>query len=315
MTAARRIRRVLLYTILVVAALFFLFPVYVLVITSLKSYSEVNLSTMWIPPTQLSLDSFREAWSGNAEKGMQGLSGNFWNSMKLVIPGTILATIVGSINGYVLAKWKFRGADILFPLLLFGMFIPYQSILIPLVSLLQVWTATVSGPWIQAILSWQVPGFLSWLPPFLANYIPAYGTTGGLVLIHAVYGIPITTLIFRNSFTSIPTEMVEAGKIDGANFFQIYRHILFPLSIPATVVVVIWEFTSIWNEFLFAVVLANSASVQPITVALNNLAGSYIVEWNVQMAGALMAAMPTLLLYILLGRYFMRGLLAGALKG
>ena len=315
MTVARRFRRGILYAILILAAIFFLFPVYILIITSLKSYSDVNLSTMWIPPTQLSLDSFREAWSGNAAKGMQGLSRNFWNSMKLVIPGTVLATIVGSVNGYVLAKWKFRGADILFPLILFGMFIPYQSILIPLVSLLQVWTTAVSGHWINALMDMQVPAFLSWLPPFLANYIPAYGTTGGLVVIHAVYGIPITTLIFRNSFTSIPTEMVEAGKIDGANFFQIYRYILFPLSIPATVVVVIWEFTSIWNEFLFAVVLANKASVQPITVALNNLAGSYIVEWNVQMAGALLAAMPTLLLYILLGRYFMRGLLAGALKG
>jgi glucose/mannose transport system permease protein len=316
MTGARLVRRILIYVILVVAAIFFLFPVYLLIATSLKSYSEVNLSSMWGLPTHLSLDSFREAWLGNISKGMmQGLSGNFWNSMKLVIPGTILATFVGAVNGYVLSKWKFRGADIVFPLILFGMFIPYQSILIPLVSLLQVWTRAVAGPWIQSILSWPVPDWLAWFPPFLANYIPAYGTTGGLVLIHVIYGIPITTLIFRNSFTSIPTELVEAGKIDGASFIGIFRYILFPLSIPAIVVVVIWEFTSIWNEFLFAVVLANNASVQPITVALNNLAGSYIVEWNVQMAGALMAAMPTLLLYILLGRYFMRGLLAGALKG
>jgi glucose/mannose transport system permease protein len=315
MTGARLVRRVIIYAILVVAAVFFLFPVYVLIVTSLKSYSDVNLATMWNPPSHLSLESFREAWLGNISKGMQGLSGNFWNSMKLVIPGTILATLVGSVNGYVLSKWKFRGADIIFLLILFGMFIPYQSILIPLVSLLQVWTRAVSGPWIQGILAWQVPPWLAWFPPFLANYIPAYGTTGGLVLIHAIYGIPITTLIFRNSFTAIPTELVEAGKIDGASFFGIFRYILLPLSIPAVVVVVIWEFTSIWNEFLFAVVLANNASVQPITVALNNLAGSYIVEWNVQMAGALMAAMPTLLLYILLGRYFMRGLLAGALKG
>jgi glucose/mannose transport system permease protein len=315
MTGARLVRRILIYVILVVASVFFLFPVYLLIVTSLKSYSEVNLSSMWTPPIHLSLESFREAWLGNIAKGMQGLSGNFWNSMKLVIPGTIVATLVGSVNGYVLSKWKFRGADIIFLLILFGMFIPYQSILIPLVSLLQVWTRAVAGPWIQSILAWPVPGWLGWFPPFLANYIPAYGTTGGLVLIHVIYGIPITTLIFRNSFTAIPTELVEAGKIDGASFIGIFRYILFPLSIPSIVVVVIWEFTSIWNEFLFAVVLANNASVQPITVALNNLAGSYIVEWNVQMAGALMAAMPTLLLYILLGRYFMRGLLAGALKG
>jgi glucose/mannose transport system permease protein len=315
MTGARLVRRIALYGTLIVAAIFFLFPVYLLIVTSLKSYAEVNLATMWKPASILSLDSFREAWFGNPAKGTQGLSVNFWNSMKLVIPGAILATMVGAVNGYVLSKWKFRGADVIFPMILFGMFIPYQSILIPLVSLLQVWTRVVSGPWIQAILAWQVPPWLGWFPPFLANYVPAYGTTGGLVLVHVVYGIPITTLIFRNSFTTIPTELVEAGKIDGASFIGIFRWILFPLSIPAIVVVLIWEFTSIWNDFLFAVVLANNSNVQPITVALNNLAGSYIVEWNVQMAGALMAAMPTLLLYILLGRYFMRGLLAGALKG
>jgi glucose/mannose transport system permease protein len=315
MKGTRLIWRILIYAVLIVAAAFFLFPVLLLLATSFKSYSEVNLATMWNPPSHLSLDSFREAWFGNPAKGTRGLSINFWNSMKLVIPGTILATMVGAVNGYVLSKWKFRGADVLLPLILFGMFIPYQSILIPLVSLLQVWTVGVAGPWIRAILAWPVPFWLSWFPPFLANYVPAYGTTGGLVLIHVIYGIPITTLIFRNSFTAIPTELVEAGKIDGASFFGIFRHILLPLSIPSIVVVVIWEFTAIWNEFLFAVVLANNASVQPITVALNNLAGSYIVEWNVQMAGALMAAMPTLLLYILLGRYFMRGLLSGALKG
>jgi glucose/mannose transport system permease protein len=315
MTTSQRLRRAAIYAILCMAALFFLFPVYLLIVTSFKSYAEVNLSSMWNLPGGLSLDSFREAWFGNPAKGMQGLSGNFFNSMKLVIPGTIIATFVGSINGYILSKWKFRGSDIIFPLILFGMFIPYQSILIPLVSLLQVWTTGVAGGWIQGILAWQVPAWLAWLPPMLANYVPAYGTTGGLVMIHVIYGIPITTLIFRNAYTSIPTELVEAGKIDGANIVGIYRHILLPLTIPSIVVVVIWEFTSIWNEFLFAVVLANKAEVQPITVALNNLAGSYIVEWNVQMAGALMAALPTLLLYILLGRYYLRGLLAGALKG
>jgi glucose/mannose transport system permease protein len=295
--------------------MFFLLPVYVLVVTSLKSYAEVNLATMWDLPHSFSLESFREAWLGSAAKGTQGLANNFGNSLKLALPGTILSAFVGSLNGYVLAKWKFRGADVIFPLLLFGMFIPYQSVLIPLVSLLQVWTRNVAAAWIRAVLAWDVPAFLSWLPAQVANYIPAYGTIGGLVLVHVVYGIPITTLIFRNYYTAIPNELVEAGKIDGANFFGLYRHVLFPLSVPAFVVVLIWQFTSIWNEFLFAVVITNRAEVQPITVALNNLAGSFIVEWNVQMAGALMAALPTLLVYIILGRYFMRGLLAGALKG
>jgi glucose/mannose transport system permease protein len=135
------------------------------------------------------------------------------------------------------------------------------------------------------------------------------------VLVHVIYGIPITTLIFRNYYAEIPDELIEAGKIDGADFGTIYRHILFPLSLPAFVVVIIWQFQSVWNEFLFATVITNRAEVQPITVALNNLAGSFIVEWNVQMAGSLMAALPTLLIFVILGRYFMRGLLAGSLKG
>ena len=315
MTASRTLSRAAIYAILIAAALFFLLPVYVLVTTSLKSYAEVNLATMWNLPGALSLDSFREAWLGDAAKGTQGLANNFWNSVKLAIPGTVISTLLGSINGYILAKWKFKGANVIFPLILFGMFIPYQSVLIPLVSLLQVWTRNVAGDWVQAVRAWNVPEVLNWLPPLIANYIPAYGTIGGLVLVHVVYGIPITTLIFRNYYASIPDELVEAGKIDGAGFFGIYRRILIPLSVPAFVVVLIWQFTSIWNEFLFAVVIANRAEVQPMTVALNNLAGSFIVEWNVQMAGALIAALPTLLIYIILGRYFMRGLLAGALKG
>ena len=163
--------------------------------------------------------------------------------------------------------------------------------------------------------AWQAPAYLGWWKWLVLTYTPAYGSIGGLVLAHVIYGIPITTLIFRNYYTEIPNELVEASKIDGASFGGIYRYILFPLSLPAFLVVIIWQFQSIWNEFLFATVITNKAEVQPITVALNNLAGSYIVEWNVQMAGALLAALPTLLIFIILGRYFMRGLLAGSLKG
>jgi glucose/mannose transport system permease protein len=315
MSAARLVSRMMIYLILALAAAFVLVPVYVLVVTSFKSYAEINLATMWNLPTRLSLDSFKEAWLGNAVKGTRGLGPNFWNSIKLVVPATAFSTILGSMNGYIFAKWKFKGSNVIFPLMLFGMFIPYQSVLIPLVSLLQVWTRLAAGGWIRALLAWQVPASLSWLPPLLANYVPAYGTIGGLALAHIIYGLPITTLIIRNYYQGIPTELVEASKIDGAGFLGIYRHILFPLSVPAFVVVLIWQFTQIWNEFLFAYVITNKAEVQPITVALNNLAGSYIVEWNVQMAGALLAAIPTLLIYIVLGRYFMRGLLAGSLKG
>jgi glucose/mannose transport system permease protein len=282
--------RVLIYAVLIAFAVFYLLPVYVLLITGMKSFAEVSLSRMWELPSGLHFDSFVKAWrGGQAAEGFGdlarfgGLGKNFMNSVYLAVPATILSAMLGSVNGYVLAKWKFRGSDVLFPLLLFGMFIPYQSILIPLMQ-------TISR-------------------------MGLYGTIPGLIFVHVVYGIPITTLIFRNYYAAVPTELVEAARIDGANIFGIYRHVLFPLSAPGFVVVLIWQFTSIWNDFLFAVTMVGNPEVQPITVALNNLAGSLIVEWNVQMAGALLAALPTLLVYIFLGRYFMSGLMAGSLKG
>ncbi len=275
--------RVLIYAALILAAAFYLLPVYVLVVTGMKSFQEVSLARMWDLPSGLHFDSFAKAWFGKSSEGIRGLSGNFMNSVYLAVPATLLSAALGSMNGYVLAKWKFKGSNVLFPLMLFGMFIPYQSILIPLVQVLQK--------------------------------MHLYGSLWGLIFVHVVYGIPITTLIFRNYYAEIPNELVEAAKIDGASILGIYRYILFPISMPGFVVVMIWQFTSIWNDFLFGVIVTSRPAVQPITVALNNMAGSYIVEWNVQMAGALMAAIPTLLIYILLGRYFMRGLLAGSLKG
>lgn len=275
--------RVLIYVLLVLAALFYLLPVYLLIITGMKSFAEVSLATMWNLPSGLHFDSYIKAWFGQESAGIRGLSSNFINSVLLAIPATLGSAILGSMNGYILSKWKFRGADLVFTLMLFGMFIPYQSILIPLVRTLQA--------------------------------MDLYGKLTGLIFVHIVYGIPITTLIFRNYYAAIPTELLEAAKIDGAGLLGIYRHIMFPISMPGFVVVMIWQFTSVWNDFLFGVIVTSRPNVQPITVALNNMAGSYIVEWNVQMAGSILAALPTLLVYILLGRYFMRGLLAGSLKG
>ena len=283
-----RWQRVVLYAVLVAFAIFYLMPVYVLIATGLKSFAEANLNRMWDLPKGLHFDSYIKAWFGSEAEGFRGLNVNFMNSVYLTVPATIISALWGSINGYILAKWKFRGSDVLFPLLLFGMFIPYQSILIPLMQTLQ--KINLFG-------------------------VKFYGSIPGLILAHVIYGIPITTLIFRNYYAGIPTELVEAARIDGANIFGIYRHVLFPLSVPGFVVVMIWQFTSIWNDFLFAATVTSNPATQPITVGLNNLAGSYIVEWNVQMAGALMTALPTLLVYIFLGRYFMRGLMAGSLKG
>jgi glucose/mannose transport system permease protein len=276
-SAASRIRwrKLLQYLVMVAVAIFFLLPVYLLIITSLKSFDQVSLSRMWDLPQGISFESFARAW--------EVMGQSFVNSVMLVIPATVISCLLGSLNGYVLSKWRFPGSEVLFSLILFGMFIPYQSVLVPLVTTLRT--------------------------------MNLYGSIPGLVLVHVVYGIPITTLIFRNYYAGVPTEMVEAGKIDGADFFGIYRHIIFPLSIPGFVVVAIWQFTSIWNEFLFGLIITNAPEKRPVTVALQNLSGSQYTQWNVQMAGALMVALPTLLVYIFLGRYFLKGLLAGSVKG
>jgi glucose/mannose transport system permease protein len=260
--------------ILLLAAACFLLPLYVMLITGLKSFQEVSLATMWRLPEGLHLDNFAAAF--------RQLRPHLVNSIVLTVPAAAGSAILGALNGFVLSKWRFRGSDAVFTLLLFGMFIPYQSILIPLVQFMQK--------------------------------INLYGGVPGLILVHIVYGIPITTLIFRNYFATVPTELIESARVDGAGLLSIFGRIMLPLAPPAFAVVLIWQFTNVWNEFLFAIVLTRPSS-WPVTVALNNLAGSQIVEWNVQMAGALLAALPTLLVYVLLGRYFVRGLMAGAVKG
>lgn len=269
----RSARKAWVYIPLTMMALFYLVPMFVMLNTGFKSFDEVSLRTMWNLPAGLSFDNFRAAW--------EALRPNLWNSVMIVVPAATISSILGSINGFVLAKWKFRGANVIFPILLFGMFIPYQAVLIPLVS-------------------------------FMSN-IGLAGGTWGLVMVHVIYGIPITTLIFRNYYATIPETLIEAAKIDGAGIFGTYTRIMLPLAIPAFVVVYIWQFTSAWNDFLFAVVLTDTEH-WPVTVALNNLAGSQIIAWNIQMAASFLAAVPTLLIYIFLGRYFLRGMMSGALK-
>jgi len=262
-----------LYVPLILLAIFYLLPMYVMLVTGFKSFAEIDLKTMWDLPKGISFDNYIEAF--------KNLAPSLKNSFIMVIPATLISSMLGSLNGFILAKWKFRGSDIIFPFILFGMFIPYQSIIIPLVQ-----------------------------------FMSAAGIKGlaGLTLAHIIYGIPITTLTFRNYYASLPQELLEAAKIDGADMLKIYRLILLPISIPSFVVVLIWQFTSAWNDFLFAVILTGN-SEWPITVALNNMAGSQIISRNVQMAESLLAALPTLLVYVFLGRYFLRGLLAGSLKG
>ncbi len=266
--------RWVIYLLLGFAVLFYLLPVYLVIVTSLKAPADIQLATTWQLPETWHWQSYATAWETFAPKLL--------NSLILAVSATAGAALLGSLNGYVLSKWRFPGANIVFPLILFGMFIPYQSVLIPLFQ-------------------------------FLRN-IGLYGSLAGLILAHIVYGLPITTLIFRNFYAEIPDEMLEAAKIDGGGFFSIYVRIIFPLSVSGFVVVLIWQFTQVWNEFLFAVTLTRQSS-QPITVALANLAGGQAVDWNLPMAGSILAALPTLLIYIVLGRYFIRGLLAGSVKG
>ncbi|MGQ9778492.1 MAG: carbohydrate ABC transporter permease [Bacillota bacterium] len=260
---------------LTVAAVLYLVPVYVLLVTSLKSMAEVSRTSVWALPRRPTLKAFREA--GRA------LAPGLKNSVLLTIPATIISSFLGSLNGFALGKLRFKGADLVFAIILFGMFLPYQVVLIPLVRLLMRYRL--------------------------------YGNILGLIVTHIVYGLPITTLMFRNYYTSIPGELLEAARIDGAGLATFYRRILLPLSVPGFLVAVIWQFTNIWNDFLFAVTITNDPRSQPVTVALQGLAGSLVARWHVQMAGALLAALPTLVVYIFLGRYFIRGLLSGSLKG
>jgi glucose/mannose transport system permease protein len=265
----------LILIFLLFCTIFFLMPIYVMVVTGLKQSQNVSLSTMWNLPVPLSGGGFLEAW--------RRLYPNMGNSLQLTIPATVFSSILGAVNGYIFAKWKFRGANTLFALLVFGMFIPYQSILIPLIQFLE--------------------------------QLKLYGTVWGLVLVHVIYGLPICSLIFRNFFANIPDELVEAARIDGAGVVRTFWFVMLPLALPAFVVVGIFQFTNVWNDFLFGVTILPNPNSQPVTVALNNLSGSFSVDWNVVMAGAVIVALPTALIYILLGRFFVRGLLAGSVKG
>ena len=268
-------KNVIIYFFLIVFLILFLVPIYVLIVTSSKSFSDISIATMWNLPKVPNLEGFFYAFSK--------LKGNILNSLYVTIPATLISALWGSWNGYILSKWKFRGSDVLFTLILFGMFIPHQVILIPLVTVLRS--------------------------------IRLYGSIPGLILTHVIYGISITTLIYRNYYVGVPDEMIDAARIDGANLFGIYSHIMFKVGAPAFAVASIYQFTSIWNDFLFALVVTPNPRIQPVTVALANLAGSYYVEWNTQMAGALILTIVPVIVYIFLGRYFIKGLLAGSVKG
>ena len=284
-TTTHKLYKGLFIALLLTFALVYLGPLYVMLTTSFRGIEEIRNGNILALPEALNGSAWSKAWSSACTGGdCYGLAPYFWNSMRIVLPAVFISTVIGALNGYVLSQWRFKGSNFLFGALLFGCFIPFQVILLPMAKL------------------------LAWLG--LANTVP------GLVLVHVIYGLAFTTLFFRNYYVGIPSELVRAARLDGAGFFAIFRHVFLPLSTPIVVVSVIWQFTQIWNDFLFGVVYSGPGT-QPITVALNNLVNTSMggKEYNVDMAAAVIAALPTLVVYLVAGKYFVRGLTAGAVKG
>jgi glucose/mannose transport system permease protein len=279
------IGRIALYAVLAAFAIAFLLPVYVMVVNSFKPLDEIRTGNLMSLPMDWTIAPWLSAWS-TAQIGVQptGLRPFFINSFLLVVPAVVLSTLIGALNGYILTQFQFRGAHLMFAAMLFSVFIPFQIVLIPMAKTL---------------------GFLG-----LA------GTVKGLIFVNTVYGIGFTTLFFRNYYAAFPNELIRSARMDGAGFFGVLMRILLPNSAPIIVVTVIWQFTNIWNEFLFGASFSDFSSY-PLTVALNNLVNSStgVKEYNVHFAGAFIAAIPTLVVYLISGKYFVRGLMAGSVKG
>lgn len=277
-------RRIMLYGFLVIAALYWLMPLYVMVVTSVKGMPEIRLGNIFLPPLEVTTEPWAKAWS-SACTGLycEGLQAGFWNSVKILIPSVVVSVFLSALNGYVLSFWRFKGCDVFFTILLFGAFIPYQIMLYPLVILLRE--------------------------------LQLFSTLGGIVLVHTIFGMPILTLLFRNYFATVPIELFKAARIDGAGFWRIFLSIMLPMSVPIMVVAIVMQATGIWNDFLFGVIYAGSDNL-PMTVQLNNIVNSNqgVKEYNVNMAATLLTAAVPLLIYFISGKYFIRGITAGAVK-
>jgi glucose/mannose transport system permease protein len=278
-------RNILLYGTLIVIAAYYLLPLYVMVVTSLKGMPEIRLGNIFAPPVEITFQPWVKAWA-QACTGLNcdGLSRGFWNSVRITVPSVILSIAIASVNGYALANWKFKGSETFFTILIFGAFIPYQVMLYPIVILLRE--------------------------------IGLYGTLWGLILVHTIFGMPILTLLFRNYFTSVPEELFKAARVDGAGFWTIYLKIMVPMSLPIFVVAIILQVTGIWNDFLFGVIYTKP-DTYPMTVQLNNIVNSVqgVKEYNVNMAATLLTGLVPLIVYFISGKLFVRGIAAGAVKG
>ncbi|MEJ5902745.1 carbohydrate ABC transporter permease [[Ochrobactrum] teleogrylli] len=276
---------VMLYSILFVAAVYYLLPLYVMVVTSLKGMPEIRLGNIFAPPVEVTFEPWVKAWS-QACTGLycEGIRAGFWNSVKITVPSVIVSIAIASVNGYALANWKFKGSEIFFSVLLFGAFIPYQVMLYPLV--------------------------------IITRELGIFGTLAGVVFVHTIFGMPILTLLFRNYFAALPPELFKAARVDGAGFWRIFFQIMLPMSFPIFVVAIILQVTGIWNDFLFGVVFAGTQNF-PMTVQLNNIVNSMqgVKEYNINMAATILTGAVPLFVYFVSGRYFVRGIAAGAVKG
>jgi glucose/mannose transport system permease protein len=278
-------RNVILYGTLAVVAIYYLLPLYVMVVTSLKGMPEIRLGNIFSPPVEITFEPWVKAWA-TACTGLNcdGLSRGFWNSVRITVPSVIISIAIASVNGYALANWRFKGSETFFAILIFGAFIPYQVMLYPIVIILRE--------------------------------IGLYGSLWGLVIVHCIFGMPILTLLFRNYFTSVPEELFKAARVDGAGFWGIYLKIMLPMSLPIFVVALIIQITGIWNDFLFGVVYTRP-DTYPMTVQLNNIVNSVqgVKEYNVNMAATLLTGLVPLVIYFISGKLFVRGIAAGAVKG
>ncbi|MEP9371258.1 carbohydrate ABC transporter permease [Mesorhizobium sp. KR1-2] len=278
-------RNIFVYGTLLVMAIYYLLPLYVMIVTSLKGMPEIRLGNIFSPPLEITFEPWVKAWS-SACTGLNcdGLSRGFWNSVRITVPSVVLSIAIASVNGYALANWRFKGAELFFTILIVGAFIPYQVMLYPIVIILRE--------------------------------IGLYGSLTGLVIVHSIFGMPILTLLFRNYFTSMPEELFKAARVDGAGFWGIYLRIMLPMSLPIFVVAVIIQITGIWNDFLFGVVYTRP-DTYPMTVQLNNIVNSVqgVKEYNVNMAATLITGLVPLVVYFVSGKLFVRGIAAGAVKG
>lgn len=278
-------RNIIVYGTLIIAAMYYLLPLYVMVITSLKGLPEIRLGNIFAPPVEVTFAPWVKAWD-SACTGLycEGLKVGFWNSIQILVPSVTLSIIIASINGYALSFWRFRGSEVFFTILLFGAFIPYQVLIYPLVILLRE--------------------------------LGLFGSLGGVMMVHTIFGMPILTLLFRNYFASVPEELFKAGRVDGSGFFGIFFKIMLPMSLPIFVVALIIQVTGIWNDFLFGVIYAGTKNF-PMTVQLNNIVNSTqgVKEYNVNMAATILTGMVPLVIYFVSGKMFVRGIAAGAVKG